>query len=57
MYGGGVLKKICLPRKGFPVTVAGKAFDTGLVMLWLGDDMTSSEDRLRLGVEISMYIV
>ena len=50
MYGGGVDLTYwgfpCLPRKGFPVTVSGNAFDTGLVMLWLGDDMTSSQDWL-----------
>jgi hypothetical protein len=59
MYGGGVDLTYwgfpCLPRKGFPVTVSGKAFDTGLVMLWLGDDMISSQDRLGIEVSISEF--
>ena len=34
------------PGKDFQSLCPGKAFDTGLVMLWLGDDMTSSQDWL-----------
>lgn len=44
----GVMGYFCQPRSGntFPTTVGGKAFDVGLIMAWLEDDLAAASEAM-----------